>query len=96
MNFINYFRSKVVSESEVKYAILGANLLHLLTENKLADFHSEVWENVQSVRIVIYHNFVVAGTFVPRAAQPRGNSFLYESRSASDGWILRPGSSIRK
>lgn len=34
--------SAAVSESASKYSILGLNLLFLLVENKLADFHCEV------------------------------------------------------
>jgi len=34
--------SSVVSESEMKYFILGLNLLYLLVENRLADFHCEL------------------------------------------------------
>lgn len=34
--------SSAVSESEMKYSILGLNLLYLLVENRLADFHCEL------------------------------------------------------
>lgn len=36
------YHSDKVSESENKYAILGLNMLFLLVENRLADFHCEL------------------------------------------------------
>ncbi len=38
--YIGYCAS--ISESDMKYTIIGLNLLFLLVENRLADFHSEV------------------------------------------------------
>jgi len=46
-----------ISESESKYSILGLNLLYLLVENRLADFHCELellTENQQSHPAIVF------------------------------------------
>ena len=42
-------------DSELRGPILGLNLLYLLVENRLAEFHSEVWgeEGIRLLPIIL-------------------------------------------
>ena len=45
--------SPEISESPLKYPLLGLNLLFLLVDHRLAEFHSEVRVRICSARVCV-------------------------------------------
>lgn len=83
-------------KSEITNAILGLNLLYLLVENRLADFHCEVTQAIQFTKLLCtcLECFAVpfaVGAFVGRREAIAYRHFLHPPGPASRCWILRSG-----
>lgn len=86
--------------SEITHAILGLNLLYLLVENRLADFHCEVCFLFHSTRMCplligtspVCLVYVIAARAAVGEGEAIGNSdILHPAGQTPCGGLLRPG-----
>ena len=81
--------------NDIAYTILGLNLLYLLVENRLADFHCEVCVlliDMHACTPIIHPSISIpipAGAPDGAAAITSGNFILHAVRPASDGGFVR-------
>jgi hypothetical protein len=108
---INSFMTKSIvfssnlPQSELFFTIMGLNLLHLIVENRLADFHCEVNrkplnyldalepQSAKNYPLINCHRLV--GAFERSSKTTPCHIILHQSRSASSCRIIRSGISVR-
>ena len=92
-------------KSEITNAILGLNLLYLLVENRLADFHCEVIVHLFSLMLLISSHLplpavcslllYLVGASFRRGEAAAHSHVLHTARPAPGGGIVRPGLGLR-